>query len=324
MHEKHLLHREVSATEEAEAALAGASDPVVFEMQAVQAAGRGELGLDDPAIAEQLDRAQRGDPHAQEMMGDLFYWGARGVPRDHAAARGWFMRAADHGGVNALVAAASMLLKGEGGPADNKIAVELYQEAQDKGSAKASNGLGYAYFFGQGGLEQNRTTALALFRRAMADGHAAGDSLAAGEAAANAAYCILNGHDSALNGSVSLAQEQGRALYVRCARSWGNFQCVYSSGHLILDGIGGPRDATQALQYLRAASDLGPWGSQLRGGFDRYLQGDFESALVAYARSRALHGEGVAAGNVAYLLHKRLAGELFAALGGGAAEASEE
>jgi len=32
MHERHLLAREVSAAESAEAALAGASDPLVFEL----------------------------------------------------------------------------------------------------------------------------------------------------------------------------------------------------------------------------------------------------------------------------------------------------
>ena len=75
-----------------------------------------------------------------------------------------------------------MFLKGEGGPASNRTAVELYEEAQEKGSAKASNGLGYAHFYGQGGLPMNRTEALRLFRRAMADGEASGDSGAAGEA----------------------------------------------------------------------------------------------------------------------------------------------
>jgi len=112
----------------------------------------GEQGLDDPHVIAQLHRAQGGDAHAQEMMADLFYWGARGVPRDHGAARHWFMQAAEQGRVPSLIAVAGMFLKGEGGPADNMTAVRLYQEAQEQGSPAASNGLGYAYFYGQGGL----------------------------------------------------------------------------------------------------------------------------------------------------------------------------
>jgi len=81
-----------------------------------------------------------------------------------------------------------------------------------------------------------------------------------------------------------------------------------------LNGIGGPRNVHGSLEYLRAASDLGPWGGQLRDGFDRYLVGDYESALLLYARARSVLGDGIAAGNVAYLLHRGLAGAALEAL----------
>jgi hypothetical protein len=57
-----------------------------------------------------------------------------------------------------------MYLKGEGMDAGNTSkALELYTDAAERGSVKALNGLGYIYFYGQGGLAQNYVRLYQLF-----------------------------------------------------------------------------------------------------------------------------------------------------------------
>ena len=60
-------------------------------------------------------RAEEGDVPAMVTMGDLHYWGTRGIERDHARARAYFDRAAAAGNQQAMCLAAGMYIKGEGG-----------------------------------------------------------------------------------------------------------------------------------------------------------------------------------------------------------------
>lgn len=84
----------------------------------------------------------------QVAMGDLYYYGARGLARDQTAAREYFTRAGEAGSAEGLCGAAGMALKGEGGPRNVSTAIELYERAAKDGAVRALNGLGYMYFFG--------------------------------------------------------------------------------------------------------------------------------------------------------------------------------
>lgn len=54
----------------------------------------------------QIHRAEQGHVPSQLALGDLFYWGARGVPRDQVRALGYFNSAANAGDSTAQCAAA--------------------------------------------------------------------------------------------------------------------------------------------------------------------------------------------------------------------------
>ena len=54
----------------------------------------GNVGERDENIQHQLVRANEGDVAAQLASADLYYYGARGLPRDQAQALGYFNRAA--------------------------------------------------------------------------------------------------------------------------------------------------------------------------------------------------------------------------------------
>lgn len=99
-------------------------------------------GNDDEAIQLARVRAEEGDLNAMVNMGDLHYFGARGLPRDQPRALDYYNRAAVARHTQGMCCAAAMYLKGEGMDAANGTrAVELYTQAAQLGSVKALNGV---------------------------------------------------------------------------------------------------------------------------------------------------------------------------------------
>ncbi|EEY53305.1 uncharacterized protein PITG_06946 [Phytophthora infestans T30-4] len=235
-----------------------------------------------------------GDVEAMAAMGDLYYWGAHGVPRDHTQAYNYFNRAAEAGNVNAQSAVAGMLLKGEGTAQDNVTAIEWYEKASEKNHTRALNGLGFVHFHGSGGVLENKTLALELFERA-AFNKEDGDSIF------NAGYCHAKGLGTSVN--ISRAME----FYHMAAREFGHFDAIFEMGRILLTGESGvvPRNSERAVEYLKAASDGGQWGRVVREGFDLYSDGEYARAVVAYHEAREL-GYSVALSNLAFLYDQRL------------------
>lgn len=66
----------------------------------------GQKGEDDDLIQYQIQRAEQGDLPSMEALGELYYWGARGVARDQARALQYFTSALLAGSNNARCAAA--------------------------------------------------------------------------------------------------------------------------------------------------------------------------------------------------------------------------
>jgi TPR repeat protein len=198
-----------------------------FERLSMDAADSGAVeesqrGDEDERIAYQRLRADRGDVDAMLAMAGLLYWGARGVPRDHAAAYAYYARAAEAGNADALVRAAELCLKGEGTPKNFTAALAYYERAGAMNDTRALNGLGYAYYFGQHGVEQNATLAFAHFARAAAQ-RTDSDSLF------NAGRCLQTGVGTSRNLTAA------RELYEDCVRM-GHFDCVQSMGRMYAHG----------------------------------------------------------------------------------------
>lgn len=227
-------------------------------------------------------------------MGDLYYWGAHGVSRDHTQAYNYFNRAAQAGNVNAQSAVASMLLKGEGAARDDLTAIKWYEKASEKNHTRALNGLGYIHFHGTGGVEANKTLALEYFERAARNAED-GDSIF------NAGYCYAMGLGT--NANLSRAME----FYEVAARKFGHFDAIFEMGRMWTLGVPGvvTRNSEKALEYLKAASDNGQWGRSVRKGFDLYTNGQLERAVVLYHEAREL-GYPVAVSNLAFLYDQRL------------------
>jgi len=99
---------------------------------------KGNHGDDDELIQHQKVRAQEGHLPSMLAMGDLYYYGARGLPRDQSMALRYFEQAADsHGDPTGMCAAAGMYLKGEGAEKNVSRAISLYENASSTGSIRA-------------------------------------------------------------------------------------------------------------------------------------------------------------------------------------------
>ncbi|RLN14110.1 hypothetical protein BBJ28_00017954 [Nothophytophthora sp. Chile5] len=255
----------------------------------------GERGDDDELIQFQKMRADKeGNVAAMAAMGDLYYWGAHGVTRDHAQAYHYFERAAQAGNTESQSAVAGMLLKGEGAAQDNATAIEWYEKAAEKNHTRALNGLGFIHFHGSGGVSENKSLALEYFERAAAN-EEDGDSVF------NAGYCHATGLGTAVN--VTRAMQ----FYDVAVNKFGHFAAIFEMGKIYMEGVSGvvPRDSGRALPYLKAAAGGGQWGSTMRKAFDLYVNGEFERAVVLYHEARALEYP-VATSNLAFIYDQKL------------------
>jgi SEL1 protein len=153
-------------------------------------------------------------------MGDLYYYGARGLPRDQGLALNYFNQAAHLGDPTGMCGAAAMYLKGEGTTMNVSKAVELYENATRNGTIRAYNGLGYLYFYGSQ-VPKNETKAFEYFQIA-AQYETDGDSLF------NAGYCCEHG--------VGTEKDLQRAIayYVK-AKKVGHFDSIRLLGVFLME-----------------------------------------------------------------------------------------
>src|SRR5690606_8192199 len=96
-------------------------------------------------------------------IGNLFYYGARGLPRDQPRAFDYFQRAAAMQHPPGMAAAANMLIKGEGTEQNVTQALQLYERAAAEGSIQALNGLGFLYFNGDAVPQNMVSVTVVLF-----------------------------------------------------------------------------------------------------------------------------------------------------------------
>ncbi|MEZ5890639.1 MAG: tetratricopeptide repeat protein [Xanthobacteraceae bacterium] len=98
--------------------------------------------------------AEKGDAHAEALMG-LLYANGRGVPRDDHEAMKWFRSAADQGDPVAQLQIGIMYYDGRGVPQDYSEAARWYQLAAERGNPEAQYNLGIMYATGVGMPQDN-------------------------------------------------------------------------------------------------------------------------------------------------------------------------
>jgi TPR repeat protein len=273
---------------------------------------KGDLrGESDDRVLYLSRAADLGDARAMLAMGNGYYWGNFGLPRDHEAALRFYRRAHRAGALQGTVGVAKMVLKGEGAPRNASEALEHYRAAAERGSADALNGLGYLYFYGEDvdlesdesagsetsegssssvneeasgktssltKIQKNDTLALEYFRRAAELGN--GDGLV------NAGTMLRSG----LGAPADVAA--AHALFARCSLLPGEHPaCSYQAALIEASGEGGvPRDCDLAVARLRRVAEGGQWMAPLQEGMKAHLAGKKNEAgwLYEYASASSL------------------------------------
>eukprot|EP01041_Mallomonas_annulata_P003465 gene3465-6894_t len=253
---------------------------------------KGRAGSNDDAIQHQIVRANEGDVPSMVSVGDMYYYGARGLPRDQTLALNYFDRAAATGDASGLCAAAAMYLKGEGTTEkDLTKAIAMYEQAAAMGAVRALNGLGYIYFYGQD-VPKNETKAYGYFL-AGAETESNSDSLF------NAGFCLQNGIGATKNSAAAAS------FFQIAARKFGHFDSIHTLGNMHMIGDGVHRSSTDAVTYFNAAVNIGPWSGWLRRGLDQFLMKRYPRSLMCYVLAGEL-GFEVSQSNAAFILRRRL------------------
>jgi TPR repeat protein len=270
---------------------------------------KGDLrGESDDRVLYLSRAADLGDARAMLAMGNGYYWGNFGLPRDHAAALRFYRRAHRAGALQGTVGVAKMALKGEGAPRNTSEALEHYRAAAERGSADALNGLGYLYFYGDDAdvaaedarsaadrgsadegtgslaessgfdssvIHKNDTLALEYFRRAAELGN--GDGLV------NAGVMLRSGLGTPADVAAA------HALFARCAELPGEHPaCSYQAALIEASGEGGvPRDCDLAVARLRRVAEGGRWMAPLQEGMQAHLAGRKNEAAWLYEYASA-------------------------------------
>lgn len=100
-------------------------------------------------VAGYLERALKGDPKAEYLVGKAYLYGF-GVEKKPEQAFCWASRAAEHGDVDGINLLGVCYEHGDGCVRNYSKAVELYKKSADLGSMKAKGNLGVMYAFGWG------------------------------------------------------------------------------------------------------------------------------------------------------------------------------
>lgn len=103
-----------------------------------------------PKYQETLDKAKKGDPIAQNEIGDFYYDGEEGVDVNYRESVIWYKKSAQQGNSNALYSLGYAYEFEKGVTQDYHLAVKYYKESAGLGDEYAQLRLAYKYFRGEG------------------------------------------------------------------------------------------------------------------------------------------------------------------------------
>lgn len=101
-------------------------------------------------------QAQKGNAGAMYRIGLFYYFGLRGLRRDHAKALSWFSKAVEKGEPKSMELLGEIYARGAGVERDYTKALQWLTRASKQPSFSAYNGMGYLYVKGYG-VEKNYT-----------------------------------------------------------------------------------------------------------------------------------------------------------------------
>ena len=251
----------------------------------------GASGREDEEIVEYYDyAASKGDTRAQLAMGQLNYWGARGLAQDFGSAAMWFERAASGGDAHAMSMLGHMYANGLSVEQSNETAIKWFTESWEGSSwPGAANGLGYLHMHGMG-VEQDYEKALDYFVAASEKNNA--------EAHFNLGAMYIDG--------IGVDQDNSKALqHFAVAAGEGHTMALYNLAVMHHNGLGTSRSCDLAVQYLKNVVERGSWISVLQNASKAFDEDEFEESFRLYTHA-AEQGVEMAQSNAAWILDRGL------------------
>eukprot|EP00127_Corallochytrium_limacisporum_P006781 Clim_evm51s235 gene=Clim_evmTU51s235 len=213
--------------------------------------------------------AERGDPNAQAIMGQLYYYGMHGIPIDMPEAQRFFEGAVldDPENMNARAFLGRMHLEGNAVNADLQVAREHIDIAARNGNSMAMNLQAKMKLYGHG-QEKDVAGAVKILQKAADNGSS--------NAALNLGYLYFHG--------IGVAPDHAKAKDLFTAASHhGNMLAVYNLAQMSYHGTGTPRMCILALAYIRKVAYRCAALNLFRSAERAFENGDYEQSFLIYA-----------------------------------------
>lgn len=249
---------------------------------------RKSRGEDDEDFQILEYQAQKGNSVAMYKIGIFYYFGLRGVRRDHTKALSWFSKAVDKGEPRSMELLGEIYARGAGVTRNYTKAFEWLTLASKQQLYSAYNGMGYLYVKGYGVEQKNYTKAKEYFEKAAENEEAGGHY--------NLGVMFLKG--IGVKKDVKLA-----CNYFILAANAGQPKAFYQLAKMFHTGIGLKKNIPMATSLYKLVAERGPWSSLSRWALESYLKGEIGKAFLLYSRMAEL-GYEVAQSNAAWILDK--------------------
>ncbi|XP_059454556.1 ERAD-associated E3 ubiquitin-protein ligase component HRD3A [Corylus avellana] len=249
---------------------------------------RKSRGEDDEDFQILEYQALKGNAAAMYKIGLFYYFGLRGLRRDHVKAMSWFMKAVDKGEPRSMELLGEIYARGAGVERNYTKALEWLTLASKQLLFSAYNGMGYLYVKGYGVDKKNYTKAKEYFEKAATNEDAGGRY--------NLGVMYLKG--IGVKRDVKLA-----CNYFILAANAGQPKAFYQLAKMFHTGVGLKKNLPMATALYKLVAERGPWSSLSRWALESYLKGDVGKAFLLYARMAEL-GYEVAQSNAAWILDK--------------------
>ncbi|CAL5442442.1 unnamed protein product [Camellia sinensis] len=233
-------------------------------------------------------QAQKGNALAMYKIGIFYYFGLRGLRRDHVKALSWFSKAVEKGEPRSMELLGEIYARGAGVERNYTKAFEWLKLASRQQLYSAYNGMGYLYVKGYGVDKKNNTKAKEYFEKAAENEEAGGNY--------NLGVMYLKG--IGVKRDVKLA-----CKFFILAANKGQPKAFYQLAKMFHTGVGLKLNLPMATGLYKLVAERGPWSSLSRWALESYLKGDVGKAFLLYSRMAEL-GYEVAQSNAAWILDK--------------------
>lgn len=233
-------------------------------------------------------QAQKGNAAAMYKVGLFYYFGLRGLRRDHSKALSWFLKAVEKGEPRSMELLGEIYARGAGVERNYTKAFEWLTLASKHYLYSAYNGMGYLYVKGYGVDKKNYTKAKEYFEKAAENEEVGGHY--------NLGVMYLKG--IGVNRDVKLA-----CKFFVVAANHGQPKAFYQLAKIFHNGVGFKKNIPLATALYKLVAERGPWSSLSRWALESYLKGDVGKAFMLYSRMAEM-GYEVAQSNAAWILDK--------------------